>query len=185
MKRNAFAATILIASLALPGLGIAGDRTQPWIHIEVLEDLGEGAKVKVNLPLSLARMALTMAAGVDNEYLRDGNLRIDNAEISVQDIRTLWRELKRAGDAEFVEVEDDGEVIRIYRRGPMVFVNVDDDGGEEKVRIEVPVTLVDALLSGEGETLDLAAALDELTDATTGDIVSIRDGRDRIRIWID
>ena len=50
--------------------------------------------------------------------------------------------------------------------------------------IEVPVTLVDALLGGRSDRLDLKAALAELTDER-GDIVTVRDGEKRVRVWID
>ena len=58
------------------------------------------------------------------------------------------------------------------------------DDGDKQVRIEVPVTLVDALLSGEGDRLDLQAALAELTEER-GDIITVRDGETRVRVWID
>ena len=151
----------------------------------MLEDDGEGAKVKVNLPLSLAEVALKMASKVENEYISNGQIRIDNAEISVRDIRILWKELKNAGDAEFVSIEEDDEVIKVFRDGDYVHVNVDSRYGDEKVRMELPVNLVDALLDSEGETIDLAAAFDELGDSHRGDIIRIQDGSDFVRVWVD
>ena len=43
---------------------------------------------------------------------------------------------------------------------------------------------MDALLSGEGDRLDLQAALAELTEER-GDIITVRDGETRVRVWID
>jgi hypothetical protein len=46
------------------------------------------------------------------------------------------------------------------------------------------VTLVDALLSGEGESLDLSAALAEVRKLR-GEIVRVKDEDSQVRIWID
>jgi hypothetical protein len=46
--------------------------------------------------------------------------------------------------------------------------------------------VVDALLSGEGEQINIRAALDEMIrSATDGEIVFIEDGDTTVRIWIE
>ena len=52
------------------------------------------------------------------------------------------------------------------------------------VRVEVPVSLVDALLSGEGESANIQAAVAEL-QKRRGDIVSVREEDSTVRVWID
>ncbi len=183
MKRQLIT-LILTLGLVVPMLAFAGSGS-PWLHIEVDEDNGRGAQVKVNLPLSLAKMALEIAGDMDNEYISNGNLTIDNADISVRDLRKLWQELRNAGDATFVTVEEENETVEISRKGDFVYVNVDSYDGDEMVRMEIPVSLVDALLSGSGNELDLAAAVAELQESNAGEIITIQDGRDRVRVWID
>jgi hypothetical protein len=56
-------------------------------------------------------------------------------------------------------------------------------GGEE-VRVEVPVSLVDAFLSGEGEEGNFEAAIVEL-QKRRGDIVRVKDDDSNVRVWID
>ena len=56
--------------------------------------------------------------------------------------------------------------------------------GPGEVRVEVPVSLVDALLSGEGEQVNLQAAVGELMKRR-GDIVRVHDEDSNVRIWID
>ena len=97
----------------------------------------------------------------------------------------MWRELKSAGDAEFVTVEGKDENVKIYRKGDRVFVDVDDHSEDQTVRIEMPVTVVDALLGGEDDRLDLRAAVAQLKDLGTGDIVRVEGGDEHVRIWID
>jgi hypothetical protein len=173
---------LLALAILIPATGGARDRdATPWIHVEVLEDGGNGAKVKVNLPLSLAKMAMDMAP---EEILSQTHVRIEDEDWTVADIRKLWSELKNAGEAEYVTMEDGDETVRVFRKGDRLFVHVDGDAGET-VRVEVPVSLVDALLSGPEDELDLAAALDELQKMDSGEIVRVEDGGDLVRVWID
>jgi hypothetical protein len=154
----------------------------PWIHVEVTEEGEEGAKVTINLPLSLAKIALEMAP---EEVLEEGRIEINDTDLTVEDLRRIWTEVREAGDAEFVTVEEEGETIRVYRQGDRLFVKADGEEGQEKIRVEVPVALVDALLSGSGEELNLDAAMAELQKMDSGEIVRVEDNGDLVRIWVD
>ena len=74
-----------------------------------------------------------------------------------------------------------GDKIRVF-----VEELKEDEGAEsaERVQVEIPVEVVDALLSGEGEDLNLEAAVARLADQR-GDIVKVEDGESRVRVWID
>jgi len=64
-------------------------------------------------------------------------------------------------------------------------VNVSDsDGDDESVRVEIPVPVVDALLSGDGDTLNIGAAIEELS-MLRGELVRVIESDNNIRIWID
>lgn len=189
-------------TLAVPAVALADG---PWIHIEVTEAGSDGANVKVNLPLSMARTALEMAP---SDVIHDGHIEIDNHEFTVSELRRLWEEMRDAGDAEFVTVKDHGDEVRIFRKGDMLYVHVDEDpdyykddederrsgrydnrwdgGHGSRVRVQVPVSLVDALLSGSDEhRLNLDAAIAELQQMNEGEVVRVEDGKDLVRIWID
>ncbi len=45
--------------------------------------------------------------------------------------------------------------------------------------------MIDALLSGEEGTLNFEAAVEALADEGYGHLVSVRDGDDTVKIWID
>ena len=45
--------------------------------------------------------------------------------------------------------------------------------------------VVDALFSGDGENLNIRAALDELIRTQEGEIVMIEDDETSVRIWIE
>lgn len=159
----------------------AGDTQEAsWVHVRV--DEADGAKVRVNLPISLVDVALESAG---EEALADGRLRLgDESDVTVEEIRRMWRELRDAGDVELVNVQDDEEHVRVFRRGDHVFVHVDEDG-EEKVRVEMPVEVADALLAGEGDRLDLKAAVRKMASRGDSELVRVRDTDATVRIWVD
>jgi sRNA-binding protein len=128
--------------------------------------------------------------------------------MKLADFRRMWKQLAAVGDAEFVTVESEDENVRVQRKGDLVLVYVDHKAGAKKaqaesekpkaeaekpapkphgaeeVRVEVPVSLVDALLSGEGDEVNLQAAVAEL-QKRRGDIVRVHDADSNVRIWID
>ena len=101
-------------------------------------------------------------------------------------MRRIWSELRDAGDAEFVEVQDDGDHIRVFREGDTVYVHVDEEGeGGDRVRVEIPFAIVDTLLEGEGDDLNIEGAVRKLAETARGDIVTVHDGDTVVRVWID
>ena len=157
----------------------------PWAHVEVEEGGDDNTHVKVNLPLSVVQLALDAAP---EKFLEDGKIHLHKMDhdLDVEDLRKIWAELRAAGDAEFVSIEGDDETVRVSREGDLIRIVVDErkEGSTEQVRVEVPVAVVDALFSGEGESLNLRDALEELK-TQRGDIVRVDDGETRIRVWID
>ena len=156
-------------------------QAEPWIHVHVTEN-DEGKKVSVNVPLSLAQVALEVAP---RDVLEKGRLKLNEKNISVADIRRLWTELKASGDAEFVTVEEKDKTVRIARAGD--YIRIDVRGESEKnetVQIRMPLVVVDALLSGEGESMDVAAAIAQLK-GQRGEIVTVEGSDSQVRIWID
>lgn len=188
MKKTILLTLALLGVVLLPAAGLAEKKAaasdEPWIHIEVKERDGDDAAINVNLPLALAEAAL---AAVSDDVTAHMHLDHRHGDLSVSDLRRMWNAMEDAGDAEFVTVEDGGETVRIYREGEFVFVKVDEKAGEENVQIRMPVKVMDALLSGEGEQLDLQAAMASLTSlgGSSGELVRVEDGGDVVRIWID
>jgi len=119
----------------------------------------------------------------------DGNspeeLELDpGSGIDLDDFRTIWREMRDAGDVEFVRVEDDGGRVRIRREGERVHVHVDEDG-RETIRVDVPASLVDVLLGAEGDRLNVRAAARELARSGEHEFIRIDDEKTRVRVWVD
>ncbi len=182
-------AAAAIAMLAQAG-GAAAQAARPsgtgasgaWLHVRVQEAKRQSS-VAVNLPLSVVEVALQAAP---EHVASHGRVHLghEGHDVSVADLRRMWRELKDAGDTDFATVEEDDQTVRVARAGNLVLVHVNKPGHAEAVRVEVPVDVVDALLSGEGDELDVRAALAQL-QKRRGDIVKVDDEGSTVRIWID
>jgi RNase H-fold protein (predicted Holliday junction resolvase) len=185
MARKDLGRVVTLAFVA--ALGVAAARTAlaqaavPWVHIRV-EETARASKVNVNLPMPVVEAALKAAP---DTVVTDGkfNLGHHSHNLKVADLRQMWQELKKAGDTEFVTVEEKDETVKVARRGDLVEVKVNRNGQEE-VHVEVPVTLVDAFFSGEGNEVDVKAAVRELSKRR-GDVVRVKDEDSTVRIWID
>lgn len=157
-----------------------------WLHVRV--DGRHGETVNVNLPLSLVEAALPL---IPAEHFHDGHIVLDDhhwgAEghhLSVADLRDLWRELKASPDMTFVTVEDHEETVRVAKSGAYLVVDIDDRGGETS-QVRMPVAVVDALLSGDGESLDVRAAIGALAAHGEGELVTVTEDDETVRVWVD
>jgi hypothetical protein len=171
-----------LALFVLAGAGAASAQTlRPWLHVQV--DEGDKSRVSVNLPLSLVQIAL---ASAPQTVFSDGHFRLHSGDsrLSVVDMRKLWQELKGAGDTDFVTVEEDDETVTVSRKGDLVLVRVDSPTRKESVRVDLPVSLVDVLLAGEGDQVNIQQALAEISKRR-GDVVNVKDAKSTVRVWID
>jgi predicted component of type VI protein secretion system len=188
MRNRALLAVAVAVALLAIGAAQAQERA-PWLHIRVTEAGADGARVNVNLPVSLVQVFADIAEEeIERELSGRGNhIDIDLArhDLEVADLRRAWAELRTAGDAEFVEIEDDDDYVKISRAGERIVIEFSERTGDDNGRIEVPVSVVDALLAGDGERLNVRAALDEMIATADGEIVLVEDGRTSVRIWIE
>jgi hypothetical protein len=182
VKRTIFLTAGLAALATVPALRLlAQPASTPWVHIRV-EEPRKPSKVSVNLPLTVVQAALKSAPDTVGSH---GRIHLGrHQDMSVADFRRLWTELKAAGDSDLVSVEEEKEWVRVARRGDVVEVRVEKPKGTQAVHVQVPVSLVDALFSGEGDELNLEAAISEL-QKRRGDIVQVNDENGSVRIWID
>lgn len=180
MKRLLSYAGLWLVLLNAGGLAMAQSRG-PWLHLEVKENKTEPVSVKVNLPVSLLDVALNV---IKDEKLRDGRIKLSHSEISVADMKKIWTELKNAGNADFVTVEKRAETVRVSRAGDFVLVKVTEKQ-EPKVDLKIPVSVVDALLEGPGDELNLKAAVAAMLQKQVGDILTVHANNTQVRLWID
>lgn len=173
----------LVAALAFAAASPAAAAPDLWLHVEVHETGGENANIKVNLPVSLIESMLPMIEGASE--IEDGRIVIDDADVSVDDLRRVLDSLHGSPDATFAEVETDTERIVFFKDGPYLRVETDATAEGTEIRARFPVVVLEALVSGTGNELDVAAALRALADHGAGELVTVRDRDATVRVWID
>lgn len=150
-----------------------------WLHVRV-EDT-EGSKVRVNVPISMAEKVVAMVPG---DHLDGGRVVLDGREFSLQELRELWTAIQASPDMTFVTVEKQTESVKVWKEKGMLRVEVRSVDAD-RADVRVPLEVVDALLSGEADQLDIGAAISALAKAGEGEVVAVNHADDRVRIWVD
>ncbi|MBD3162526.1 MAG: hypothetical protein GF346_09200 [Candidatus Eisenbacteria bacterium] len=151
-----------------------------WLHIRVDEGGEDGERVRVNLPLELVSEILPL---VEADEFHRGKVRFDHTDFDEVDVRGILAAVRDAEDGEYITVEGAGENVKIRKQGNLLSIDVDED--DEKVRIRVRMEVLDALISGQENELDIAAAIGVLGEKAHGDLVTVESDRESVRIWID
>jgi hypothetical protein len=158
-----------------------GDR---WLHVRVISADAKGDTVRVNVPLELAEKVLP---AIDHERMHNGRVRVGNVECDGVDVRALLDAVRTSKDGEFVTVQKRDADISVAKKEGYLLVHVKDKERPraQQVEVKVPMKVVEALLSGDKDELDIVAALHAL--ATQGDmeLVSVKDEENTIRVWVD
>ena len=182
MKLNRRTLGLAAASILVSGVAGADDL---WLHVRV--DGDDGEKVSVNLPLGLVEKAIPM---IPAEHFNGGDFVLEDINwghgqhMSVAKLRELWDELKASPDMTFVTVEERDETVRVSKSGGYLLINTEQHD-DESVEVRVPISVVDALLSGDGESLDIRAAIEALAAHGEGELVAISERDEQVRVWID
>jgi len=171
-------ALVLIALVTFTGSAFASGL---WLHVKV-DGGDDDEQVTVNLPLSLIEKALPM---IPAEALEHGRIHFDEGdEITIADLREMWNEIRSQPDFTIARVESQDEHVRVAKEGEYLVVRVEEDESEN-VNVRVPMAVVDALFSGPGEQLNLRAALEALAAHGEGELVTVTDNEESVRVWVD
>ena len=130
-------------------------------------------------------------AGVQNLVLM-----VDGRDLSVQDLRRIWREVQRQPDAAYVTIDEPHGKVRVARSGGYLLIRAADEDRPDgsgrphaepgrHVEVRIPVPVVDALLQGGGDRFDLAAAIAALARTGEGELVTVNGGHETVRMWVD
>jgi hypothetical protein len=191
MKRNLWALVVLTWVMTA-GLAAAADR---WVHVRVVENGEDGERVRINIPLSLAEKVLPT---IKADKLRDGKIKVDELTTDQVDLRALLEAVRDAQDNEYVTVDSRHETIRVAKSGGFMLVKVQEAQGESgkgshaagqknssNVDIKIPFPVVEALLSGEKDEINVLAGLRALGNYQNIDLVTVNDADSTVRIWVD
>lgn len=187
MKTTALSTTLknkvvtfaLGAALCFAPLASASDK---WIHVKV--DGKDNEKVTINVPVAFAMSALAMIPA--DAQVDGGNIKIDGHSFEWSKMRAMWEEVKRAPEATFVTVQSNDENVEVSKQGGFLLVRTTERTAKgAKVDVKLPLAVVDALLSGPDGSLNVAAALEELSRLQDGHILSVESEDETVKIWID
>lgn len=174
------------ATLAPMASARAGQATQPerWLHVRVDNQAAKGEMVRINVPLSLAEKVLPT---IHNDKLHDGKITVRHANVNGVDLRALLDAVRTTRDGEFVTVQGTNGEVRVVKQAGYLLVHVREskEASPKRVEIRVPLTVVDALLSSGTNELDLVAALRALGAYGDTELVSVKDEKSTVRIWLD
>lgn len=174
--------TVLAATLAIAQSGQTSQSTQKWLHVRVEKTGEDGEFVRVNVPLSLAAAVLPT---IQARGMQHGRIRFHRHHDGI-DLRALLEAVTNTADGEFVLIEKKDEKIRVAKENGFLLVKIEKRGKkEERVDARVPLIVVEALLSGDEDELNIAAAIKALRDYGDIELVTVRDGKETIRVWID
>jgi hypothetical protein len=179
--RSKMLAVAALLVLAAP-VASAADKGR-WLHIRVDESGPGGEKVRVNVPLSMVETLLPLME--DDGDFNGGRIRLNDHDMDAVKLRAIWKAVREAEEGEFVTVESDDENVRVSRSGPYLHVNVQDTDDNEDVKVRIPTMVMDALLSGSGDELDLVAAIRALDDHGDGELIRVDSDDENVRIWVD
>ena len=178
----------LAAGVAAGAPAKSKSASDKWLHVRVEDGSGEDQeRVRVNIPLSLAE-AVIPAIDVDNFH--KGKIRIevngDDGSIKDLDLRKILQALRDTKDGNFVTVEGSKDQVQVAKQNGFLIAKVrEGKSGGARVDAKLPFAVVEALLSGNKDELDLAAGIRALGEHGDGVLVTVDDDDSRVRIWVD
>jgi hypothetical protein len=178
----------LAAGVALGAPAKSKSTGDKWLHVRVEDGSGEDLeRIRVNIPLSLAE-AVIPAIDVDN--LRNGKVKIEvdgeDCPIKNVDLRKILQALRDTKDGNFVTVEGSKDQVQVAKQNGYLIAKVKEGkSGGARVDAKLPFAVVEALLSGGKDELDLAAGIRALGEHGDGVLVTVDDDESRVRIWVD
>ena len=154
-KINQLTLIILVAYLvAIPLLA----QEQPWLHVQVEEDATDGKGMTLRLPLPAVVALITM---VPNTTITNGQLELNREQQEIVTVlRDLLKQLERAEGSKFLTSRHEDGTVRVERQDQHYKVDIHGQGVSAQATISV--VLVQALLSGETETLNIDAGVNVL-----------------------
>jgi hypothetical protein len=147
---------------------------------------GKGARgetVHVNVPLTLAEKVLP---AIQVDKLHQGKIKLEDGDLKGVDLRTILQAVKDTQDGEFVTVDKGTDQVRVAKEKGHLLVKVREGKDEgSKVDVQVPMEVVEALLSGGEGELNVGAAVRALAQHGDELLVTVSDGGSNVRIWVD
>jgi hypothetical protein len=174
----------LWVAIAMVGACVTGAHAAPsgdrWIHVRVDSAEGDRGHVDIQVPIGMVSGLVPLL----KNKAASGELRLHGHDTDLEELRGYWAAVRDSKDGEYVTIRDDDADVRIAKSGGVLIVNVDEKSERGRVRVKLPLALVDAAL-GRGEDIDVGALVKALESSPSGDIVTVDDADSQVHIWID
>ena len=177
---------LLVPALLLAATVGAAAPADRWLHVRVQNTGERKENVRINIPLALAEKVLP---AIKINRIQNGKLKMGDHGVSL-DPRALLDAVRSTADGEFVSVEGDRESVRVAKEAGYLLVKVREGPNPEKkkthnVDVRIPFTVVEALLSGDRDELDILAAVRALSSHGDLTLVTVNNKSETVRIWVD
>lgn len=173
--------------MALLAAGLVGTAQRAaaadlWLHIDVN---GKGEQANINLPLSMVRNMAPMLEEKGHGH-SSKRIHVRDKDLSVNELRQAWREIANGPDANYITVKDKDSDVHIGKQGDYLRLKAKDRGGDgEDVDLKIPLDVVAALFSSDGDELNFNAALEALARRGEGELLTVNGNDETVRIWVD
>jgi hypothetical protein len=178
--KKLFGMALLAASLVATAQRAAA--SDLWLHIDVNGKGDKSEQANINLPLSMVR---NMAPMLEEKSHGSKRLHVRDKDLSVSELRRAWREIADGPDANYITVRDKDSDVHIGKQGDYLRLKAKDRGDGEDVDIKVPLDVVAALFSSDGDDLNFGAALEALARRGEGELLTVNGNDETVRIWVD
>jgi hypothetical protein len=135
---------------------------------------------------------------INADKLHEGKIKVDEITSDRVDLRALLAAVREAQDNEYVTVDSRHETVRVAKQNGFVIIKVQEQGEESKkaphegkrqhaseVDIKIPFPVVEALLSGDKDEINVLAGIRALDKFQDLDLVTVNDEDSSVRIWVD
>ena len=162
----------------------ASAKQDRWLHVRVDKPEAKDEAVRINVPLELAEKVLPT---INQDRLQRGKVKLNRLDCQGVDLNARLDAVRSTKDGEFVTVQSKDADVRVAKQGSYFLVHVLDKSRPKKsqVEVKVPMKVVDALLSGGKDELDLVAGLHALSLQGDTELVSVKDAQNTVRVWLD
>jgi hypothetical protein len=168
----------LAACLVMPA---AWARRDIQLHVEVTDEDTGDMRMNLHLPLdSIDAILEILHEEVDFDVHQDFRHH-------GMDLRKLYLALRDQDLSNFLEVNDGGDHVRIWKDDEAFQVLVErEDEPRPVAKVYLPLQVMDALFSGPDEAmLNFSAALEELRNLAPLTLVEANDDHETVRVWVD
>jgi hypothetical protein len=168
----------MIAAVTL-GAPIALAATVAGTGVMVVDvNPSDGPHIVVPVPLLAAQVA---SGFLPEEARRELDLTEHLDGVDPAAFQELIAALREAPDGELVRVEDGDELVIVAKRGDTLEVMV--DGISEQVDVTVPLNVVARVVGDDGR-IRIGEVIRELRHTRFTNLVDVRDGEDRVKVWV-